>query len=464
MAKQKTAAEKAAERVNAPEQKEQVEVIQTKTLKEVAKVPALQSGLDPNHQVDLLTGLDRHFMQPNAAEKNGVPEEAVKKINAITAIGYVAVMTSEIMFGKSDFAQKMRLSQLNAIKEVAPMLGVQIDVKSLPAPDKNGMVTVNSNAVTISKETKEAIKKEHDAKSEKVELDPTKFTSIKDFAKAANHVLSLGGERPYDKIVRVIALYQAYLIIQANKLDDEEKKMAEIKKINAISRADLLQEITEIVGNCPFSVNGIAKYMRVTTESSKSPISAFCSFRRASLVKKTGATQIEDSLVADIVKVLILWSISSEIKTREESIKSHNANIKTLKKNEKANEKAIAKEKENIEKCEKEIAALNDSKNFVLNPSEDAVVSIAGLFTSDTEKPNKTAMRIFTSIWDCYYPNVDYTTVDPEIREYNAQQYAGVITDLFRNPLDQLVGYSLSGVKELEFLKPEEPEKESKNS
>ena len=45
MAKQKTAAEKAAERVNAPEQKEQVEVIQTKTLKEVAKVPALQVSI-----------------------------------------------------------------------------------------------------------------------------------------------------------------------------------------------------------------------------------------------------------------------------------------------------------------------------------------------------------------------------------------------------------------------------------
>jgi len=26
-------------------------------------------GLDANHQADLLSGLDRHFMQPNAAEK-----------------------------------------------------------------------------------------------------------------------------------------------------------------------------------------------------------------------------------------------------------------------------------------------------------------------------------------------------------------------------------------------------------
>lgn len=460
--KDKTAAEKAAEKINAPEQQEQVEVIQTKTLKEVAQMPASQSGLDPNHQVDLLTGLDRHFMQPNAAEKNGVPEEAVKKINAITAIGYVAVMTSEIMFGKSDFAQKMRTSQLEAIKEVAPMLDVQIDTKALPAPDKDGMVTLNSNAVTISKETKEAVKKENEAKNEKVELDPTKFTSIKDFAKAANHVLSLGGERPYDKVVRVIALYQAYLIIQANKLEDEEKKIAEIKKINSTSRADLLQEITEIVGSCPFSVNGIAKYMRITTESSKSPISAFSSFRRASLVKKTGATQIEDSLVADIVKVLILWSIASEIKSREDAVKAHKANIKVLKKNEKANAKAIEKEDYNIKVCEAEIKNLNDTKEFVLNPSEDAALAMKGLFTSDTPA-DKTAMKIFTSIWDCFYPNVDYTTVDPEVREHNAQQYAGVITNLFRNPLNQLIDYSLSNVKELVYVAVEDKD-ESKNS
>jgi len=460
--KDKTAAEKAAEKINAPEQQEQVEVIQTKTLKEVAQMPVSQSGLDPNHQVDLLTGLDRHFMQPNAAEKNGVPEEAVKKINAITAIGYVAVMTSEIMFGKSDFAQKMRVSQLDAIKEVAPMLGVQIDTKALPAPDKDGMVTLNSNAVTISKETKEAAKKENEAKNEKVELDPTKFTSIKDFAKAANHVLSLGGERPYDKVVRVIALYQAYLIIQANKLEDEEKKMAEIKKINSTSRADLLQEITEIVGSCPFSVNGIAKYMRITTESSKSPISAFSSFRRASLVKKTGATQIEDSLVADIVKVLILWSITSEVKAREDAIKAHKANIKVLKKNEKANAKAIEKENDNIKVCEEEIKNLNNTKEFVLNPSEDAALAMKGLFTSDTPA-DKTAMKIFASIWDCFYPNVDYTTVDPEVREHNAQQYAGVITNLFRNPLNQLIDYSLSNVKELVYVKVEGKD-ESKNS
>ena len=63
------AKEKAVEPEVINEQKK-INVIDADKLAEELNNP--KPGLDANHQVDLLTGLDRHFMQPNAAQKLGI--------------------------------------------------------------------------------------------------------------------------------------------------------------------------------------------------------------------------------------------------------------------------------------------------------------------------------------------------------------------------------------------------------
>lgn len=110
------------------------------------------TGLDANHQVDLLNGLKTFFHDdPNAKTRFG--EAVVEKIDGITAIGFVTVLVNEIVSAKTPFAVKMSSAQLGAITEVAPMLGIQIDSKLLPAPSADGTVQVPSNAVVVSKET-----------------------------------------------------------------------------------------------------------------------------------------------------------------------------------------------------------------------------------------------------------------------------------------------------------------------
>ena len=79
---------KAEEKVVEPEvinDKKKINVIDADNLVDQLNNP--RPGLDANHQVDLLNGLDRHFMQPNAANKLGISQETVDKVNAFTAHG-----------------------------------------------------------------------------------------------------------------------------------------------------------------------------------------------------------------------------------------------------------------------------------------------------------------------------------------------------------------------------------------
>lgn len=465
----KSAAEQAAAQQAAPADKtttqnagkSQIKVIELGDLNKLAQSRAL-AGLDPNHTVDLLKMMHETYrMDPNAAKKLNLEQETVDQINKITAIGQVAILTNEIMIAQTPFAVSMRITQLEAIKEVAPMLGVTIDTtKALPVPNAEGVVELPAEAVKVSKEAQKAVKAEQAAAAEKVELDPTKIEDEESLKKSLLSILvkGNGSENLYDKIATAINFYEAYLGIQAGKSEDPEAARAALKEK---SRVDFLSDIAHLLGKCTFTIGGIAKFMFENTQRTKSPVVAFCTLRDASLNKKTGMPQIEDQMVADIVKVLIRWYADTEIQTSKEVIAGFERDIDILKKDAKKNAKGIEDGNKKIENAKKHIEEIEEVVTYVNLPDRSIIDSFPTDYTDNKAEGFKLARMIGSKIAKTYYGDADLKTVKMDSLVHNLQQYMGVITNMFLPALNQLVDYSEANITDLE--KAEVPAESEKN-
>lgn len=461
-----SAAEKAAAAQAAPETEKksqstnEIAVIQLGDLDKLAQTRAL-AGLDPNHTVDLLKMMHETYrLDPKAAEHIGIAQETVDKINRITAIGQVAVLTNEVALAQTPFAIAMRISQLEAIKEVAPMLGVDIDTKALPAPDANGVVNLPSSAVKISKEAKEAAAEERAAANKKVINDPTKIETEEQLKESLLNILvkGNGSENFYDKVKTAINFYEAYLAIQANKSEDKEIKLAALKEK---SQCDFLTDISNLLGKCPFSIGGMAKFMYEQTERTKNPVVAFCTFRNASLNKTNGMPQIDDATVADIVKVLIRWYANSEIQETNNRIAGFNKDLEALKKNAKENAKAIEQGNQKIKAATEHIAHVEEVVAYAYTPSRDIIDTFAEDYADSAREGYKFARMIGSKIAETYYPGVKPKEIDQENLTHNLTQYMGVIFNFFLPAMQQLVDFSEANITELK--KAEEKPAEEKN-
>lgn len=467
----KSAAQEAAAQQAAPASKtnkqetankSQISVISLGDLDQLAQTRAL-SGLDPNHTVDLLKMMHETYrLDPTAAQKLNISQDSVDKINRITAIGQVAILTNEIMIAQTPFAVAMRVTQLEAIKEVAPMLGVTIDTKALPEPKGDGTIELPSNAVKVSKEAQKAVKEEQAVAAEKVELDPTKIEKEEDLKKSLLNILvkGNGSENLYDKIVTAINFYESYLGIQAGKSKDPEAARAALKEK---TRADFLLDISHLLGKCTFTIGGIAKFMYENTERTQSPVVAFCTLRDASLNKKTGMPQIDDQMVADIVKVLIRWYADSEITTTNESIASMQKDLELLKKDEKKNAKAIESGKKVIENAKKHISDVEAVVTFVNMPGRDIIDNFPANYTDNKAEGFKLARMIGSKIMKSYYGDTNVKAVKMDSLVHNLQQYMGVITNMFLPPLNRIMDYSEANIGELEKAEEAPAKEEPKN-
>ena len=453
-----TAAKKVEAQPAPTEKKTEVAVIQIDDLGKLAQ-ERVKSGLDPNHVVDLLKMLHETYRtNPNAAKVIGVSQDAVDKVNRITAIAQVAVLANEMTYAQTPFAVSMRVSQFEAIKEVMPLLGITIDEKALPAP-KNGVVELPTNAVKVSKETEKKIKEEQEVANKKVELDPSKIKNEEDLKTAVLHILvkGNGSENLYDKIATAIDFYKSYLGIQAASAENPEEAK---KAIGDKSRGDLLVEITRMLGKCTFSISGAAKYMFDNTERTKNPIVAFTMFRDASLNKKTGMPQIDDQLVADITKALITWHGESEIATAQEVIAGFERDIELLKKDSKKNKKGIEDGAKKIENANKRIEAIKAVIGYANVPDHAFVETFPADYVNDKSENYKFDRMIGSKIINTYYGNdVKPGDFKQEQLVHNLQQYAGIILNFFLPPLNHLANYSEANIVELEKQEVKEPEK-----
>lgn len=394
------------------------------------------TGLDANHQVDLLNGLKTFFHDdPNAKTRFG--EAVVEKIDGITAIGFVTVLVNEIVSAKTPFAVKMSSAQLGAITEVAPMLGIKIDSKLLPAPNADGTVQVPSNAVVVSKETEKKVKKEKAIVDEKPTTDPSKITNDEHLKKSLVFILgdTSASTRPYDRMVRATEFFRSVRSLEASKLADADESKTKLAEIKAKSVSDLLEDMRLLIGECPFSTVGLAHYVYNQAVETKNPISPFIILYRSSRNKTTNAG-LEDSTVAAIVKVLVNWNVDERLKEYETEYKRKEKTVK---------DSSESVRKNMLEPVQKNIDYCKSIKECISHPNFDAVESLIDNFNGEDVKKKNKATFIVRNIIDLWMPDVKFDELESnekkdEILE-NVKKRAGVIVNSFLDPLEQNIAY-----------------------
>lgn len=458
MGKNKSAAQAAAENQQAPKtnEKKGVEVIQAGDLLNAAKTGGQSVGLSPDATVMALNGLKTMVHDnPKAAEYYNLGEEGVKKINHFTLAGFATVLAIECMNRKSEFAIKMLEKQPEAINAIAEFTGVTIDTKLLPAPNDKGEVEVPSTAVKISKEAEKGLKEEIKIANEETITDPTKIENEEQLKKSLLKILvkGNGNDNFYQKVVTAINFYESFLSIKASKSENKEEELAAIK---AKSRADLLSEIAKLLGKCTFTIGGMAKFMFENTKRTKNPVSAFCTLRNASLNETTGMPQVEDSLIADIVKVLIRWYADSEIEEANVRLSNSKKDLEVLKKDEKKNKKAIESGNNVIANIANYIAEIEDVVTYVNVPDRSIVDNFIADYTNDKSEGYKFARMMGSKIVDTYYGGTKAKDYEQDPLIHNLQQYVGIIFNLFLPSTEMLIEYSEANITELTPKKTEE--------
>lgn len=437
-----TKEETKVEEAKVEEVKPAINVINTGQLKE--NLNPQTSGLSPDKQVDLLAMMDRTFRQDkNAAAHCRMSQEAVNMINEISAIGQVAVLMNEVVNGTSDFAVRMRIGTLDNIKKIAPMVGIEIVENALPAP-VDGVVEVQSKALKVSEEAKKALKAEKKAVESKV-LDPKDVKTKEELTTALLQFLSKRNNI-HENIQQAIAFMREYKNVNAT---DETREA-----VKQLTRIELLKEIVATVEEAPIVLSGIGNFLYTTTSTSKSPISAFCHFRNTTLIKETGEPTLDDAEVADYVKILVTWAC--EIKKRQATaeIKKIEDNLKVLQKDKKNNKVAIAEQEKKIETQKNNIVHFDDVIDYITNASEEFVTRLI----PEYEKKEMMFVKTFNVIASSYYSDEEVKQAKLASLKKNVEQRAGIITNLFRSPLSQMINYSESNITELEKVESE-PEK-----
>ena len=482
MAKQKTTAEKAAEaaaREQAAPSKENN-----------------AAGLDTNHNPNtkgLTQGEKVQYVASLQTERAYImnsenPSKAM--IDGISLLAQATILDigiGEIATGSSAVGCIVTANQKNyeTFRAIGNELGIKLpEFKALPQPTEDqlkaagivGLLPSETRVVTMKKEdvSQDAInkKKKEIAAETKAVTNPAEIKNDEQLKNSLSALLtkpiSDGVDRPDARLQRTIDFYRGYLTIQANH---EEDKKAALDKVKAMSRIDMLNNISEIVGPCPFALSGTAKFLRNFTNETDSPISAYCLYRRTAVPSKDGS--LDDQYLADVVRSLIIWSCKSQITECENVIAMQEKAITKEKGSAKvATETAIRVNKQKIEELQHII-------EIVTNPSTVLADNLIDNYKSENQESveYKLAHRIVSDIMKTYYPEFmeeplkkDGKVIDEDVMLKNVQQRAGIIINMFRGSLSQSIAYKEANLTDMatkdapkEETKVEEPEDESKN-
>lgn len=425
----------------------------------------IKSGLSPDATVMALNGLKGMIHDnPNAAAYYNLSEDTIHSINVFTLAGFATVLAIEVHENKSPFAQKMLEKQIDAVNAISEFTGVAIDMKALPAPNEKGEIQIPSTAIQISDDTKKKI-----AAEEKLEgvTNPAEVTSPEQLAASLTLLISKGNEGIIVRMRRATDFYRGYLTIQANKAEDKKTALEEVKNK---SYSDLLSEMAAVVGPCPVGLVGNAGLFRKNFVNVGTIIGPFCMYRR-NADKIDTKRALTNEFIADLVRIMITWSCKEEISKAEKGIKENERIVKKneeiIKENKDATEVNIAKaaiktHKDYIEKCNNTINEMNGIVIGMNNPSIEDVDNLIDNFNKkdDTDADYKRAHLIVDQIINTYYKGTDLTKVDMDSLLHNVQQRAGIIVNLFRDPLSQSIAYSESNITEI--AQAEAPAEEQK--
>ena len=427
------------------------------------------SSMDRNHQVDLLKmAHDRFFLDENAAEHTGIPQGAIDKINHINALGIAVCMCNEVKYGSSDFALVIRKSALPELKEALKEIGVNFDeAKLLPSTEDAEAVEVTGAAVQVSEETSKKLEEDAQARAAtagKV-FDPTKIKDEEELKKALSGFLAMNRDsKLMDSIIQCVNFYKAYRSIEAkHAIESAEKTLKDTKdkkykanaekalasaksnleRVNNMSFHDVFHEVVNLTGRVGTLTYGIGAHLFNVTATSGSPVSAFCELKDHSTNKDTGVCKYTDNQIADAVRCLVLIG-ADEVRSSGEAL---------LEKENKLPEKERIQA--HVDTANKNIAFADKATAAVLAAPGEFVENLKKNFLDGNNFAKKTVIAIKRAYYRDVAPEM-MAKVKPDSMLDNATQYAGIISNLFRNPSDPLVGYAKENIIDLAFKTDEE--------
>lgn len=427
------------------------------------------SSMDRNHQVDLLKmAHERFFLDEKAAEHTGFPQGSIDKLNHINALGIAVCMSNEVKYGSSDFAVVIRKSALPEFAEALKEIGVNFDdTKLLPSKDDPDAVEVSVSAVEISEETSKKL--EDDAKARAATagkvFDPTKIKDEEELKEALSGFLAMNRDsKLMDSIMQCVNFYKSYRSIEAKRAIDSaektlkntkdkkykenaEKALASAKndmeRLKDMNFHDTFRKIVELTGRVGTLTYGIGAHFFNVTATSGSPVSAFCELRDHSTDKNTGVCKYTDDQIADAVKCLVIIG-ADDVRSKGKTL---------LEAENKLPEKDRVKE--HIDAANKNIAFADKATAAVLAAPGEFVENLKKNFLEGNNFAKKTVIAIKRAYYRDVTPEM-MAKVKPDSMLDNATQHAGIISNLFRNPSDPLVGYAKENIIDLEFKTDDE--------
>lgn len=419
---------------NSNQKKEDIEIISPKEITIENMCGATTSNLDANHRVQLLQLADDVFRKDLSAEKR-FTLEVREGMNAIIAAGIIAAIADEAVHGDSTFSIVLKNNMYPQLIVAAKDMGITLpNIKALPQIE-NEKINIKSTEIKVSKEATEKINEEREVTETVPELDPEKIANMSenDLVKAITYILITGpkiGKSIKDTLIKIVDFMYKYRMALADKSENS----AEAKlKYDSYTTEDWLNEAFNYV-TPTFLIHGIGRGLISTIGLEKSPITAFCVLRK-SFTNKEGIVEWDDESIAYATKAIVRF-VANEIICKEKT------NMNNLDKKDKNYEDNVNNHKSAINHY---IEILNDLTNC--DPE------IIRTLISKTENKDITAMKIFDRIKEQYYPTK--TTMFKNMN-YNIEQLAGYIINLFRDKGSKLIDYSKDNIKNLEPFTPEE--------
>lgn len=426
--------------------------------------PAIK-GLSQGEKVAYVAAIqnERSFMMNNMEKPSPAMIEGFTVLAQATILD---IAVGEIAFGTSVVGSIITANENNykALQAMALERGVKLpEFKALPAPTEEqlktmgivGLLPSETRILNVDKSdvSEQAIeqKKTENAAVAKAVSNPAEVKTKEQLKASLTAMLvkpiTEGIDRPDARVQRTIKFYRGYLTIQANAAENKQEALNELKDK---SRQQMLNEIATIVGPCPFALQGTAYFLRKRANETSSPISSFCLYRRGAVPEKDGA--IDDQYMADIVRILLIWSCNSRIAECEKSIKDQKKIV------EKESGNARVATETAIHVNETAVVELKKIIEETTNPSFDIVDNLIDNYNSEDvdSEAYKLAHRIVDNIMDTYYSDLDRSKLDKDIMLKNVQQRAGIILNMFRDPLTQSISYKESNLVEMAEVKAEE--------
>ena len=406
------------------------------------KLQQKMGTLSPDMKMLAFSLLEKTVINP-ADPALAFPLEVRKSTNLLVAIGVTTTLMDHCANGDDTFALLMQKAEYKALIDCAKGAGYDIklpDIKALPVID--GQVQVSAKSIEISKETKDALKKEQEIREGAApELDPEKIVSEEDLKKALEYKFLQKSYKLADTLTDGVDFIRKFRLHEASLAENAAEAT---KKFEAYNSGDWLDDLFSHIKPSIF-FNGIGKGMASVTAIEKNPIHAFTIFRDAVKDRNTGEPVLDDKELAYCVKSIIKWCCNINIESNKKAIENLDA-------------KKNAKE---IEACDKQIQYYTDILGYITNPTsaevDDMLKNIGSKFddggqlSNECQKANKTFNFICKSYYGKELSTIDYTNL-----ANNIQQYGYHIINLFRSPGEQLVDVGLAKVYQLEERSEEE--------